>query len=103
MAKLNRHGLNIVGIKAASSDTRDFGYPSSVINCIRYNRETGKVYVAWETPSSFICRDADCPTIEVCRSTHHMTMQEIADAICWAVTGNHELRGNWDSPVERIN
>lgn len=85
MAKLNKHGLNIVGIKSASSDTRELGY-TGVVNIVKYNRETGKVYVAHETSNTYYRFDADCPVIEVCRSTRHMTMQEIADAIHRAVT-----------------
>ncbi len=97
MAKINKHGLNIVGIKAASSDTRELGY-SGVVNIIQYNRETSKVWTSWVTSSTFYRYASDCPVIEVCRSAHHMTMQDIANAIHCTVTGDRELWGNWDMP-----
>ena len=85
MGKLNKYGLKIVGIQSASSDTRELGNTGRV-NIVKYNRETGKVWVAIETSSTYYRFAADCPVIEVCRSTRHMTMQEIADEIHRAVT-----------------
>ena len=97
MTKLDRHGLNIVGIKSASSDTRELGC-SGCVNVIKYNRETGEVWSTCVTSSTYWRFASDNPCIEVCRSTHHMTMQEIADAVYCAITGNRELWGNWDAP-----
>ena len=97
MAKLNRHGFNIVGIKSASSDTRELGN-SGFVNVINYNRETGEVWISCVTSSTYWRFAADNPCIEVCRSNHHMTMQEIADAVHCILTGDRDLWGNWDAP-----
>lgn len=97
MAKLNKHGLKIVGIKKASSETRELGY-TGVVNIIKYDRETGTIWTVAETSNTFWRFSADSTIMEVCRSAHHMTMQDIADALYCTITGDHSLWGNWQPP-----
>ena len=79
--KINKHGLNMRGLKSASGDTKDYGR-----NCyiqISYNTRTGEVLTDYHYSiggnSWTEYRDSDIVTIR--NTSRHMTMQEIADAI----------------------
>ena len=83
--KIDTHGLKMVGLKAASAAT--FDSCSSIHSQIVYNKKTGEISVHEFVSSREYYPDekADPDIIEVYRSHHKMTMQEISDKIADAV------------------
>ena len=85
MAKINTHGLKMVGLRKASGDTRDY-YDARYIQ-ISYDTKTGEIltnlhcslgYNSWSEYH-------DPAVITICYASRHMTMQAIADAIAETV------------------
>lgn len=87
MAKINTRGLKMVGLKAASGETYNYGCYSGKYVEIFYNRRTGKIWTIFQYSlghnSWTEYRSPD--VIKVCNASTHWTMQEIADAIAEAV------------------
>lgn len=87
MSKINTHGLKMTGLKAASGNTRDYGYYSPSYDEIFYDRSTGKVWTVYQYSlghnSWTVYHDAS--VLKICDASNHMTMQQIADAIARAV------------------
>ena len=90
MAKINTHGLKMVGLRKASGDTRDYDrdfYARSCYIQISYDRDNGEIITdlhsdwgrTWETHYH------DPAVITICTTSRHMTMQEIADRIAETV------------------
>lgn len=79
---LNKHGLRMVGIRKASSDTRD---ASNGVNVhINYNLRTGEIFTKQHVGNSWTAyKDKDI--ILVACAKRHMSMQEIADGIDYIV------------------
>ena len=80
---LNTHGLRIKGIKAASRETCNW-YSTGWHTQISYDTESGEIYTSLHLGDSWTQWN-DGAVITVCRTTRHMTMQEIADAIARAM------------------
>ena len=82
---LDRHGMKIKGIRKASSDTFDFENPwNRGWNEIIYNTRTGEVRVEFKISISWNTAD-DPDDILVGKTFCKMTMQDIADAIAYAI------------------
>ena len=86
--KVDLHGRKIIGLKAASGKTDDYGYYSGYYNEVFYNRDTGKVWTIFQYSFGFNTWSEyhDPAIIKICNTAMHMTMQEIADAIDCALT-----------------
>lgn len=87
MAKINTHGLKMVGLKKASGDTRDY-YDSRYIQ-ISYDRNDGEILTNLHSDwgRTWGTHYHDPAVITICTTSRHMTMQAIADAIAEAVEG----------------
>ena len=87
MAKVNTHGLKIVGLRKASGNTENYGYYSGLYQEIFYDKATGEVWTIMQISlgqnSWTVYHDPE--VVKICNASNHMTMQEIADAIYNAV------------------
>ena len=84
---INKHGLKISGLKAASGMTKNYGYYSGSYIEIFYDTETGEVWGKYQYSigqNNWTQYD-DPAVIKIGNVSTHMTMQEIADAIRDAV------------------
>lgn len=83
MAKINKHGLKMHGLKAASGYTEDYGYYSGHYVQISYDRNTGDVLANYyySLGQNSWTQYHDPAIITVAMASNHMTMQQIADAI----------------------
>lgn len=87
MKKINKHGLTMRGLKAASGETKDYGYCSGHYVQISYDTVTGDImtdyhyslgqnsWTSYHNPA----------IITIATTADHMTMQDIADAIARAL------------------
>lgn len=89
MAKINRHGLKMHGLKAASGYTEDYGYYSGHYVQISYDRNTGDILANYHYSlgQNSWTQYHDPAIITVAMASNHMTMQAIADAIARAAEG----------------
>lgn len=89
MKAINKHGLKMHGLKAASGETRNYGYYSGHYVQISYDTDTGDVLTDYHYSlgQNSWTRYHDPAIITVATAADHMTMQEIADAIARAVEG----------------
>lgn len=89
MKTINKHGLKMHGLKAASGETRNYGYYSGHYIQISYDTDTGDVLTDYHCSlgQNSWTRYHDPAIITVATAADHMTMQEIADAIARAVEG----------------
>lgn len=85
--QINKHGLKMNGLKAASGWTENYGYYSGQYVQISYDRNTGDVLADYHYSlgQNSWTRYHDPAIITVATTADHMTMQEIADAIAQAV------------------
>ena len=92
MAKVNTHGLKMVGLKKASGNTEDYGYYSPSYEEVFYDMKTGEVWTVFQHSlgQNWWTQYDDKNIIKICNTSHHMTMQEIADRIYDAVTKHHQ-------------
>lgn len=88
MAKINTYGYKMHGLKAASGDTKNYGYYSGSYVQINYDVSTGDVWADYHYSlgQNSWTEYHDSDVITVCNTSRHMTMQEIADAIVDAIT-----------------
>lgn len=89
MKTINKHGLKMRGLKAASGETRNYGYYSGHYVQISYDTDTGDVLADYHYSlgQNSWTRYHDPAIISVATTSDHMTMQAIADAIAKAVEG----------------
>lgn len=87
MEKVNKHGLKMRGLKAASGETRNYGYYSGHYVQISYDTDTGDVLADYHYSlgQNSWTRYHDPAIITIATTADHMTMQQIADAITRAV------------------
>lgn len=83
MAKVNKHGLKMKGLKKTSGYTENYGCYSGQYVEIFYDRSTGE---AWGVYQCSLGQNSwtvyhDPAVVKICNTSHHMTMQEIADEI----------------------
>lgn len=81
--KINKHGLKMVGLKKASGETQSYR-DAAAYDEVFYDMETGEVWTRYQYS---IGRNSwteyrDRSVVKVCNTSSHMTMQQIADAIC---------------------
>lgn len=90
MASIDTHGLNIVDLKKASAETRNYGAYSDKYDEIFYDMSTGEVWTKFQVSigHNSWTEYHDENIIKVCETSHHMSMQAIADAIWKAVEEN---------------
>lgn len=83
MAKINKHGLKMHGLRAASGDTENYGYYSGQYVQVSYDRSTGDVLTNYHYSigHNWWTQYHDPAIITVAMASNHMTMQQIADAI----------------------
>ena len=81
---LNTYGIKMVGLKKASGATINStrGYSQ-----LSYDKVSGEVIETWHVgnPMTSWSEFRDRDIIHVCNTSVHMTMQQIADAICRAL------------------
>lgn len=83
MAKLNRHGLKMVGLRSASGNTINWSPRSGGYTEVFYDMDSGDVWTVDQVSlghnswTEYRSRDI----LRVCDTERHMTMQEIADMI----------------------
>lgn len=87
MEKVNKHGLTMRGLKAASGETKDYGYYSGRYVQISYDTVTGDIMTDYHYSlgQNSWTRYHNPAIITVATTADHMTMQEIADAIARAL------------------
>lgn len=93
--KTNTYGLKMTGLKKASCETVEYGdYSASYVE-IFYDQATGEVWTKYQCSvgqnSWTQYRDRD--VLKICNAQHHMTMQQIADAIHRAVIEADAIAG----------
>ena len=80
---INKHGLKMTGLKAASGETKDYGPYDGRYVQISYDMSDGEILTDYHCSfgqNSWSEYHSD-NIITVCNATTHMTMQEIADAV----------------------
>ena len=92
MKKINKHGLKMRGLKAASGETKDYGCYSGHYIQISYDTDTGDILTDYHYSlgQNSWTQYHDPAIITVAIASSHMTMQEIADAIALALEGERE-------------
>lgn len=92
MAKINTYGYKMHGLKAASGETKNYGYYSGHYVQISYDTDTGDILTDYHYSlgQNSWTRYHDPAIITVATTAHHMTMQEIADAIVDAIADDGE-------------
>ena len=87
--KVNTHGLKMIGLKAASGETKGISYCSGQYSGqyvqIGYDLDEGRVYADWHLTVDDYRRYHSPRIITVCGAREPMTMQEIADCVAAAV------------------
>lgn len=80
MKKIDKHGLNIKGLKKASGETFDC---DNCYNELFYDRSTGEVWVLFQAGriGSSQTKYHDEDIVKIDDISCHLTMQEIADSI----------------------
>lgn len=81
--KLNTYGMKIKGLKKASGETRNYGDYSDRYDEVFYNMESGEVWTVYQVSlgGNSWTEYHDANIIKICNAYHHMTMQQLADAI----------------------
>lgn len=81
--KLNTYGMKIKGLKKASGETRNYGDYSDRYDEVFYNMESGEVWTVYQVSlgGNSWTEYHDPNIIKICNAYHHMTMQQLADAI----------------------
>lgn len=89
--KINKHGLKIKGLKAASGRTYDEKPYSDWHYMVFYNTETGEVWTDEIYGRNNWNEYHSDSIVKIANVVHHMTMQEIADEILTVLA----LRKQW--------
>ena len=89
MKKINKHSLKMRGLKAASGETKDYGYYSGHYVQISYDTVTGDIMTDYHycLGQNSWTRYHNPAIITIATTADHMTMQDIADAIARALEG----------------
>lgn len=86
MAKVNKHGMKMVGLKKASGSTEDYDWYDGRFHEIFYDKKTGEVWAKFQYSDSWTVYH-DENIVKICNTTKHLTMQRIADLIYINVKG----------------
>ena len=79
MKKVNKHGIPMKGLKKASGNTANWGF-SGWHTQVSYDKLDGEIITTDHCGDGWTEFQSDS-IITICHTTHHMTMQEIADEI----------------------
>jgi phage gp46-like protein len=81
--KIDKHGLNITGLKKCSGDTRNYSERSACYNEIFYDKADGEVWADFHCSigGNEWTEYRSKNVIRICSTAEHLTMQEIADMI----------------------
>lgn len=81
--KIDKHGLNLKGLKKASGATCNYGYYSGSYVELFYDRSTGEVWTVYQYSlgQNSWTEYHDPNVIKIGNIWEHFTMQDIADAI----------------------
>ena len=92
MAKINTYGYKMHGLKAASGETKNYGYYSGHYVQISYDTDTGDVLTDYHYSlgQNSWTHYHDPAIITIAVTANHMTMQQIADAIADAIADGGE-------------
>lgn len=85
MAKINTHGIKMIGLRKAAHTTKGLTPYGDVRTQISYDRDTGDIYTTEHTGDSW-SQYCDPAVITVCFTRQHLTQQQIADRIAEALT-----------------
>lgn len=77
---IDKHGLKIHGLRSVSATTEDIG-DTGKYHAIYYDVLTGQLW------AKYMGHDYGNGIITVCRTSQHLTMQELADMIHSVLTG----------------
>lgn len=83
--RVDKHGLRIKGLRAASGSTVDWDPDCSAYVQVMYSQDSGEVWTELHATGSEYSVPHDASAITVADARRHMTMQEIADCIAYAV------------------
>lgn len=86
MAKVNKHGMKMIGLKKASGSTEDYGWYDGRFHEIFYDKKTGEVWTVFQYSDSWTVYH-DENVVKIGNTTKHLTMQRIADLIYINVKG----------------
>ena len=83
MAKINKHGLKMTGLRKTSGMTEDHGFYSGLYVEIFYDKSDGRVWGIdqYSLGQNIWTVYEDENIVKICNASMHMTMQEIADVI----------------------
>lgn len=95
MAKLNKHGLKIIGLKKASGETEDYADFSGKYTEIFYDVLSGRVWTRFQFSYGMNSWTEyhDSYVIKVCNTSKHMKMQEIADKLLMRMVEYAQVKG----------
>lgn len=85
--KVNKHGLEFVGLKKCSGDAVNWAAGSGCENQIFYNVETGEIWCVTKIGDTWQKFENDAILL-IATTTRHATMQELAD---WAKDAHDQL------------
>ena len=80
MAKINTHGLHIIGLRKAAGNTSDYAPYSGHRDQIFFNLETGEIWTHYIYGNGYNVYD-DPAIIRIIDTTEHLTMQQLADLV----------------------
>lgn len=90
MAKVNKYGYKMTGLRAASGDTKDLrGYYSGEYVELFYDRSTGEVWTKYHYSlgQNSWTESHDSNVLKICTISEPTTMQQIADRIAESLSG----------------
>ena len=81
--RINTYGMKIMGLKKARGETRNYGDYSDCYDEVFYNRASGEVWTVYQVSlgGNSWTEYHDPDIIKICNAYHHMTMQQLDDAI----------------------
>lgn len=94
MKAVNTYGMKMVGLKKASGSTQNYGWNSGLYDEVFYDKATGEIWTVTQVSlgHNSWTEYHDPNVIKICNTESHMTMQEMADAICKAVQIDSAMR-----------
>lgn len=101
MAKIDTHGLNIVGLRNASGETYNRHWRDQSHDEIFYNMETGEVWTVYQYGLKTRVYD-DPNIIKIGNAWKHETMQSIADMINEVITKRKIEEENLQYEVSKV-
>lgn len=79
--RVDKHGLEIKGLKKVSGETKNCTYPGRTCHEIFYNKATGEVWTIYHASENEWTEYSDKDIISLGHHNYPMSMQEVADLI----------------------